>query len=76
MAKPNYIEDVTTLLGTHVRDCTTGIAGRIVTVSFFERDEAQFQLRRYGLDGNGHPFPLHWVHARDTSPSTEEDARG
>jgi len=63
------------MLGQYVRDQSTGIVGRVNAVCFNAHERAQFQLKRYGVDQNGHPYPLLWVYVGDTVPATYDEAR-
>lgn len=62
-------------LGRHVRDSTTGVAGRVTSVCFNESEETQYRIRRYGVDSSGKPFDQVWVYAAHCAGVTEEVAR-
>lgn len=63
------------MIGKHVRDTTTGIAGRVICVCINERCAPEYRLRRYGVTSSGDPFALLWVYVEDCSAVSEEDAR-
>ena len=50
-------------LGTRARDCATGIEGTVVCHEFWLDRSARFAIQRDGVDHNGQPWDLHWVHA-------------
>ena len=69
------MSDSIAMIGHHVRDRTTGIAGRVTAVCHYEHDAPQLRLRRYGVNSSGNPFDVLWVNIADCAPTSEEDAR-
>lgn len=63
------------LLGDHVRDMTTGIAGRVVSVCTNEHQSMQFQIKRYGVDSQGAPFPTYWAYVPDCVVCSRQEAQ-
>jgi hypothetical protein len=63
------------LLGEHVRDTTTGITGLVSAVCYNICEDAQFRIKRFGVDGHGKPYDVVWAYAIDCETVTEEDAR-
>ena len=63
------------LLGNHLRDRTTGIAGRVVGICFYEHVAPQVQLRRYGVASNGAPYEQLWCYLGDCETISADQAR-
>lgn len=58
-----------------VRDCTSGIAGRVTAVCHNEHEDTQYRIRRYGVDSYGKPFDQVWAYVKDCVDVSDEEAR-